>query len=109
MNGSAASCIAALASGPLQIDSKPASRQSVSTVSRASSSPHQKLPGGVLAAATWSKSAAKLMLNAFAVGPPVTDLTYSALESKPSGGCGPPQRLVASIAVLPSSPMTDES
>ena len=45
--------------------------------------------GGVLAAATWSKSEAKLMLKAFAVGPPVTDLTYSALESKPGGASTP--------------------
>src|SRR5436305_1767083 len=49
--------------------------------------------------------AAKLMLKDLAVGPPVFDFTNSAFESNPSGGAVP-IRLVASIVVLPSTPLT---
>src|SRR5437868_6362853 len=51
------------------------------------------------------RSAMKLMLSDFAVGPPVLDLTNSAFELKPAGGRAL-IRLVASITVLPSHPET---
>src|ERR671929_125544 len=40
---------------------------------------------------------AKLMLNDFAVGPFVSDLTYSAFDAKPSGRCAAPITFVATI------------
>src|SRR5215203_3216302 len=45
------------------------------------------------------------MLKDLAVGPFVLDFTNSAFEEKPAGG-STPQRLVASITVLPSKPCT---
>src|SRR5438874_384091 len=47
---------------------------------------------------------AKLRLNDFAVGPPTIDLTSCAFDSKSS--LRPRTELVASIATLPSSPVT---
>src|SRR5215207_8567474 len=85
--------------------SKPASRLSCSTTSRASSSPDHRLPGFALALSIWSYTAAKLVLNDFAVGPFVLDFTNSAFESKPDGRAAP-KRFVASIAVFPSRPWT---
>src|SRR5947209_6299609 len=43
------------------------------------------------------------MLNDFAVGPLVRDLTSSALDAKPAGGSAP-IRFVASMTVFPSIP-----
>src|SRR5215208_4920902 len=45
------------------------------------------------------------MLNDFAVGPFVRDFTNSAFDGKPAGGLTP-IRLVASITVVPSIPLT---
>src|SRR5919199_3737110 len=83
--------------------SKPASRLNCSTTARASSSPHHRLLGLARVSASRPYSAAKLMLNAFAVGPCVLDLTNSAFEKKPAGG-STPTRLVASITVWPARP-----
>src|SRR5215472_3530456 len=46
------------------------------------------------------------MLNAFAVGPPVLALTYSAIDGYPVGGASPPSRFVASMITLPRKPVT---
>jgi len=47
------------------------------------------LLGCTRASAIYPKTEAKLVLNAFAVSPPATDLTYSALEENPAGDRAP--------------------
>src|SRR4051812_37581219 len=104
-SGTKPSCREALDSGPAQTGSYPASWLRASTTSRASWSPHQRLLGLEDVSPRRSIRLAKKMLNDFAVGPAVTDFTYSALDAKPLGGSAS-NRLVASITVFPSSPST---
>ena len=49
------------------------------------------------------RASAKLALNAFATGPPVSDFTYSASDSKPSG-LAPRTTLIASMTGTPLEP-----
>src|SRR3954468_12170611 len=56
-----------------------------------------------------SKMSAKLRLNDFATGAPVTDLTYAASESNPCGVALPSKSFVASITGALPSPATDAS
>ena len=74
---------------PRQTASYPASRLSCLTRRWASSSPDHRLLGCTRASAIYPKTEAKLVLNAFAVSPPATDLTYSALEENPAGDRAP--------------------
>src|SRR3954468_22441247 len=56
-----------------------------------------------------SKMSAKLRLNDFATGAPVTDLTYAASESNPRGVALPSKSFVAAITGALPSPVTDAS
>ena len=82
----------------------PHSRASCSATATASSSPLIGIVGRSPAVPACAKSAAKLALNAFAVGPFATDFAQADSDSTPSGR--PCRGLVASIRIFPSTPLT---
>src|SRR5215467_2711395 len=73
-------------------------------ISRAPSSAAYRLLGGTRWAAIWSYRTAKFRLKLLATGPPMTDFTSAAREGK--AGLRDGKALVASIAILPVSPVT---